>query len=257
MMMYNAYVLLARTAQTTPHISLSTVDMLLSAAFVIVALFSIFAQFSVNSTFNKYSGQPSRSGYTADEVARRLLLNAGISDVRVEPIRGNLTDHYDPRSKTLRLSQSVYGSRSIAAIGVAAHETGHAIQHHEDYSPLSIRSAIFPVVNIGSKLAMPLVFIGCIFYYFSFSLIVLEVAAMLFSFVVLFHLITLPVEFDASGRAIALLDRYSFLAPDELKGAKKVLRAAAMTYVAATATSIIQLLRIILMIMGKSGRRRD
>ncbi|MBR1736401.1 MAG: zinc metallopeptidase [Firmicutes bacterium] len=231
--------------------------MILSLAFIVVAMLSIYAQFSVNSTFGKYSEYPSRSGYTADEVARQLLINAGITDVRVEPIRGNLTDHYDPRSKTLRLSQSVYGSRSIAAIGVAAHETGHAIQHSEGYTPLSIRSAIFPVVNIGSKLAMPLIFIGCMFYYFSFSLIVLEVAAMLFSFVVLFHLITLPVEFNASSRAIVLLERYSFLAPDELKGAKKVLGAAAMTYVAATASSIIQLLRIILMIMGKSGRRRD
>ncbi|MBR1442801.1 MAG: zinc metallopeptidase [Firmicutes bacterium] len=231
--------------------------MLLSIAFVIVAVFSISAQFSVNSTFKKYSGYVSRRGYTADEVARQLLINAGIYDVRVEPIRGNLTDHYDPGSKTLRLSQSVYGSRSIAAIGVAAHETGHAIQHNEGYSPLSLRNTIFPVVNIGSKLAMPLVFVGCLFYYFNFSLIVLEVAAMLFSFVVIFHLITLPVEFNASSRAIALLDRYSFLDGDELNGAKKVLKAAAMTYVAATASSIIQLLRIIVMIMGKSGRRRD
>ncbi len=216
-------------------------------------IFAMIAQARVSSTFNKYSSVPSRQGYTGADVARQLLLSAGITDVTVERISGNLTDHYDPKNKVLRLSDSVFGSKSVVALGVAAHETGHAIQHRESYFPLTFRTAIFPVVNIGSKLSMPLIIIGLVLGYFSFSNTILLAGIILFSLVVFFQLITLPVEFNASSRALKLLGQYNYLSSDELKPAKKVLSAAALTYVAAAAVYIAQILRLLLIF----NRRND
>lgn len=217
------------------------------------AILAMLAQSKVNTTFNKYSRIASLRGYTGADVAKQLLQFSGISDVTVEPIRGNLTDHYDPRNKVLRLSEPVYNSRSIAALGVAAHETGHAIQHNLGYAPLSIRTSIYPIVNISSKLSMPLIMIGLIFGFMSGSNFFLQLGIILFSAVVLFQIITLPVEFNASSRAIDLLERYSFLSSDEIEPAKKVLNAAAMTYVASAAVAISNLIRLLLI----SGRRND
>ncbi len=217
-------------------------------------ILSIWAQSKVSNTFNRYSSVPAAKGYTGADVARQLLNIAGITDVTVEHISGSLTDHYDPKNKVLRLSDPVFNSKSIAAIGVAAHETGHAIQHDTDYLPLSIRTAIFPVVNISSKLAMPLIMLGLVFGFFgSFSNIILNIGIILFSAVVFFQLVTLPVEFNASSRAISLLEDYGFLTNNEIPSAKKVLSAAAMTYVAAAASGVLNLLRLLLI----SGRRRN
>ncbi len=223
--------------------------------FIAVAIYSIYAQYKVSSTFNKYSKTANAKGYTGADVARLLLEQSGIHDVQVEPIRGSLTDHYDPASKVLRLSESVYGSASVAALGVAAHETGHAVQHHVGYAPLSMRTSIFPVVSFSSKLAMPLIIIGILLSCFTNSLLVAEVGVFLFAFVVLFQIVTLPVEFNASSRALRMLKDNNFLTTDEMGPAKRVLKAAAMTYVAAAAASIIQLLRLALIVFG--GRRRD
>jgi Zn-dependent membrane protease YugP len=234
---------------------IGTASMLLYILFIAVALYSVYAQFKVSSTFNKYSKIRNVKGYTGADVARLLLEQSGIHDVNVEPVKGNLTDHYDPTNKVLRLSESVYGSASVAALGVAAHETGHAVQHHTGYAPLTMRSNIFPVVSLSSKLAMPLIIIGLLFGYGTGSLLLAQIGVVLFSLVVLFQLITLPVEFDASSRALKMLQGYGFLTQEEMKPARKVLWAAAMTYVAAAATSIIQLLRLILIVSG--GRRRD
>ena len=217
-------------------------------------ILSMWAQSKVSNTFNKYSSVPAAKGYTGADVARQLLNIAGITDVTVEHISGSLTDHYDPKNKVLRLSDPVFNSKSIAAIGVAAHETGHAIQHDKDYFPLSIRTAIFPIVNISSKLAMPLIMLGLVFGFFgSFSNIILNIGIILFSAVVFFQLVTLPVEFNASSRAISLLENYGFLTNSEIPSAKKVLSAAAMTYVAAAASGILNLLRLLII----SGRRRN
>lgn len=216
-------------------------------------ILSMYAQWKVNSTFNTYSRVASVKGYTGADVARQLLNMAGIYDVSVEHIRGNLTDHYDPTNKVLRLSDSVYNSRSIAALGVAAHETGHAIQHKEDYAPLSFRTAIFPMVNIGSKLSGPLIMLGLIFGFLRGSSALLLAGIVLFALVVLFQLVTLPVEFNASARAIRLLDEHAFLTPQEIKPARKVLSAAALTYVAAAAVSLLNLLRLLLIF----SRRND
>lgn len=230
-------------------------DYLLYMLFIAVAMYSVYAQFRVNSTFKKYSNVPNAKGYTGADVARLLLEQEGIHDVQVEPIRGSLTDHYDPTSKVLRLSETVYGSTSVAALGVAAHETGHAVQHNRGYAPLSIRTSIFPAVSLGSKLAMPLIIVGILFYYFSYNMIIAQIGVVMFSLVVLFQLVTLPVEFNASSRALTMLKTNNFLTQEELRPARKVLWAAAMTYVAAAATSIIQLLRLILMVSG--GRRNN
>jgi len=216
-------------------------------------ILALFAQSRVSSTFNKYSKVASRRGYTGADVARQLLLTAGINDVSVERISGHLTDHYDPKNKVLRLSDSVYASTSIAALGVAAHETGHAIQHRESYFPLTFRTAIFPIVNIGSKLSMPLIMLGLLFGYFSGSNILLLIGIILFATVVFFQIITLPVEFNASSRALKLLGQYNYLSNDEIKPAKKVLSAAALTYVAAAAVAIANLLRLLLIF----SRRND
>lgn len=211
------------------------------------------AQFRVNSTFQKYSRVANSKGLTGAEVARQMLDYAGIRDVRIESIAGSLTDHYDPVHKVLRLSSTVYGSPSVAALGVAAHETGHAIQHAENYSFLWIRSAMVHFTNIGSNLSIPLVIIGlAINSSWSYYLMVTGVA--LFLFVVLFSLVTLPVEFDASRRALNMLEDRNYLYGSELSGARKVLKAAAMTYVAAAATAIVNLLRLLSLI---SNRNRD
>ena len=216
-------------------------------------IFSVVAQIGVNSTFQKYSKVANSKGLTGAEVASQMLDYAGIRDVRVESIAGSLTDHYDPVHRVLRLSSTVYGSPSVAALGVAAHETGHAIQHAENYSFLWIRSAMVRFTNIGSNWSIPLVIIGlAINNSWSYYLMVAGVA--LFLLVVLFSLVTLPVEFDASRRALNMLEDRNYLYGSELSGARKVLKAAAMTYVAAAATAIVNLLRLLSLI---SSRNRD
>lgn len=219
-------------------------------------IFALIAQFKVKSTFNKYSKTSNRQGLTGADVAKQLLNISGITDVRVETIRGSLTDHYDPRNKVLRLSESVYGSTSIAAIGVAAHETGHAVQHNVGYSPLSIRNSILPVVSLGSNMAMPLIIIGLLLSSGdgSLGMTLLNIGVIMFSLVVAFQLITLPVEFNASKRAIEMIERNNFLNDEEVYGAKKMLSAAALTYVAAAAVAIAQLLRFILLSNSRRGR---
>lgn len=218
---------------------------------IIAFLFSMVAQTKVSSTFNKYSRVRNRAGFTGAQVATQMLQNAGIYDVSVQRVAGNLTDHYDPRTKTLRLSQSVYDSMSVAALGVAAHETGHAIQHDVGYAPLALRSFFVPLANFGSRLAIPLIIIGFLFSGGGSTLVTLGI--LFFSLSVAFTIITLPVEFNASSRAIRLLVDDGFLTSDEIGGAKKVLSAAAMTYVAAAFAAVAQLLRLIAIF----GRRDD
>ena len=218
---------------------------------IIAFIFSMVAQTKVSSTFNKYSRVRNRAGFTGAQVATQMLQNAGIYDVSVQRVAGNLTDHYDPRTKTLRLSQSVYDSMSVAALGVAAHETGHAIQHDVGYAPLALRSFFVPLANFGSRLAIPLILIGFIVAGGGSTLVTLGI--LFFSLSVAFTLITLPVEFNASHRAIDLLVADGFLTSDEIGGAKKVLSAAAMTYVAAAFAAVAQLLRLIAIF----GRRDD
>lgn len=204
-------------------------------------IISFWAQTKISSTFNKYSKVRSSNGYTGAQVARMLLDKGGLYDVPIEMISGKLTDHYDPSSRVLRLSQDVYSSTSVASIGVAAHEVGHAIQHKVSYQPLIIRNAIVPVVNISSNASWLIFFAGLILGLKPLA----NIGIVLFSAVVLFQLITLPVEFDASNRALRILRDGSILYDEEIKGAKSVLGAAAMTYVAATLMAISQLLRLI------------
>jgi Zn-dependent membrane protease YugP len=213
-------------------------------------LISIWAQYTVKSTFNRYSKVFSSRGYTAAQIARYILDNSGLSNVAVERVGGNLTDHFDPKTNVVRLSDSVYNSTSVAAIGVAAHEVGHAIQHAEKYAPIKVRSAIIPLTQIGSTISMPLILLGFVF---SFEPIV-TLGIVFFSFATLFQLVTLPVEFNASNRALRILDERSYLYGEELRGAKKTLTAAAMTYVAALLVSAMQLLRLILLFGGRSRR---
>ena len=218
-------------------------------------ILAVIAQGKVSSTFNKYSRVPSRIGMTGAEAARRIMELNGIYDVSIERVAGNLTDHYDPSKKVLRLSDNVYSSSSIAAIGVAAHETGHAIQHARGYAPLSLRSIMVPAVNFGSRLFLPLILLGLLFSFSSAmgnSLITLGI--ILFGITVLFTLVTLPVEFNASKRAIACLSESRILYDDEVDRAKKVLSAAAMTYVASAAVAIAQFLRLLVLF---GGRNRD
>lgn len=228
-------------------------------AYIILVLpaviFSLWASARVNSTFRRYQGQYARNGLTGAEAARAVLERNGVYDVRIERVGGSLTDHYDPSANVIRLSESVYGSCSTAAIGVACHEAGHAVQHAEHYFPASIRSAIVPVTNIGSRLSMPLIVLGIIFSSFSYFFVYVAYAGVLcFGLSTLFQLVTLPTEFDASRRAIWAIEDGNLLDEDEQKGAKKVLRAAAMTYVAALAVSVTQLFRLLLIV---GGRRRD
>ncbi|MCY6372359.1 zinc metallopeptidase [Clostridium ganghwense] len=206
-------------------------------------IISAWAQMKVKSTFDKFSRVRSINGYTGAQVARMLLDSEGLYDVPVEQISGRLTDHYDPRNRVMRLSPDVYGSTSIAAIGVAAHETGHAIQHQRHYAPLQIRSAIVPVVNFSSNASWIIFLLGFIFR----STYLLNIGVLLFGAVVLFQLVTLPVEFDASNRALKILSGRAILYGDEIKGAKSVLSAAAMTYVAAALMAVSQLLRLLIL----------
>lgn len=219
-------------------------------------ILALYAQAKVNSTFQKYARVRNMRGYTGADVARELLKLSGIYDVRVEQVAGNLTDHYDPRSKVLRLSESVYNSNSISAVGVAAHETGHAIQDATGYAFLKLRSAMVPVTQIGSNLAMPMIFIGVLlggFTQYSFGYTLVQIGIVFFAIAVLFSLVTLPVEFNASSRAIAMLESNGFLETQEVSSAKKVLNAAALTYVAAAAVAIANLLRLLAIF----GRRND
>ncbi len=209
-------------------------------------ILSLYAQMKISGAFREFSKVGNRRGLTGAQVAEALLYQAGITDVAIEHVGGHLTDHYDPRTKTLRLSDNVYGSSSLAAIGVAAHETGHAMQHDEGYAALGLRSAVVPIARFGSFLGVPLVFIGLLFGG-SASVTLINLGILLFSATVLFQLITLPVEFNASRRAVAMLGEYNYLAEDELFGAKKVLSAAALTYVAAAASSALTLLRLVLL----------
>ena len=219
---------------------------------IIGAVICLIASARVKTTFRKYSRVSSRSGMTGAQAAERILHTAGIYDVSIQHIAGNLTDHYDPRSKVLRLSDSVYGSASVAAVGVAAHECGHAIQHEKDYAPLTIRNAIVPVANIGSTLAWPLIVIGLLISRHSGSFLI-TLGILCFSLAVLFQLVTLPVEFNASGRAVQILQETGILSGDEIGGTKRVLSAAALTYVASAAAAILQLLRLVLL-FGDRGR---
>lgn len=218
---------------------------------LIGAVLSMIASAKVKSTYAKYAGVRSLTGMTGEEAARRILSTAGIYDVRIQHVAGDLTDHYDPRNKTLNLSDTVYRSTSVAAVGVAAHECGHAIQHDRGYAPLKLRSAIVPVANFGAKISWPLILFGL---FLGGSPLLLELGILCFSFAVLFQLITLPVEFNASSRAVKLLAETGILYEEELQKTKKVLSAAALTYVAAAASSLLQLLRLILLF---GNRRRD
>ena len=218
---------------------------------IIGAVISMLASFNVKASFNKYSKVGNSRGLSGHMVAEQILRLSGITDVRVERVSGSLTDHYSPNEKVLRLSESVYDSVSVAAIGVAAHECGHAVQHHENYAPLGLRSMAVPISNIGSKLSWPVILIGLAIGYTPLA----KLGVLLFLFVVFFQLITLPVEFDASGRAMKILSQNNILQASELKCAGKVLTAAALTYVAALFSTILQLLRLVMIVNGNSRRR--
>lgn len=212
----------------------------------------LLASAKMRSTFNRYSRVRNHSGLTGRDAAEQILRRAGIYDVRVEHVGGNLTDHYDPRNKTLSLSDSVYGSASVAAVGVAAHECGHAIQHQQSYAPLTIRSAIVPAANFGSFISWPLIVIG-FFITSSTGSLLINIGILCFSLTVLFQIVTLPVEFNASNRAVRILGETGILGEEELRGTRKVLGAAALTYVAGAASAILQLVRLLIL----SGGRDD
>ncbi len=220
---------------------------------LIGAVICLIASANVKSTYKKYAQYRSMTGMTGKEAAERLLRSAGINDVSVGHVAGDLSDHYNPATKVVNLSDSVYNSSSVAAIGVAAHECGHAIQHAAGYAPLNFRSAFVPVANIGSKLAWPVILLG-LFINSQSSQLIINAGIFLFSFAVIFQLITLPVEFNASSRALAMLENQGILSEQELPLTKKVLGAAALTYVASAASAILQLLRLIILF---GGRRRD
>ena len=220
---------------------------------IIGAIICMAASTKVKTTFNKYSKYRSMSGMTGAMAAERILRAAGITDVVVRQVPGSLSDHYNPSNKTLNLSDTVYGSNSVAAVGVAAHECGHAIQHARGYAPLSLRTAFVPVANIGSMLAWPVIILGLLINSRS-SMMFINIGILLFSFAVIFQLITLPVEFNASRRALVMLKTQGILGDDELVYTRKVLGGAALTYVASAAAAILQLLRIILLF---GGRDRD
>ena len=219
-------------------------------------LLSLWASSNVNSTFQKYSKQFSSRRLTGAEAAQRVLSANGVRGVRIDRVSGNLTDHFDPKTNVIRLSDSVYNSTSTAAIGVACHEAGHAVQYAENYAPIKLRAAIIPITNFGSKIAMPLILLGILCTFlgeFSTTLVYLGIAA--FGLSLVFQLVTLPVEFNASRRAMAAIEDANILTEEEQRGARKTLTAAALTYVAATAVSLAQLLRLILVFGGR--RRRD
>lgn len=215
---------------------------------IVGMLLSLAASGNVSATYKKYSKIENARGMTASEVAERILKGAGISDVRIERIEGELTDHYDPKNKVVRLSEGVYYSTSVAAIGVAAHECGHVLQHYNGYLPIRVRNAIVPVVNFGSNLSWPLILLGVLF---GLTRLV-DIGIILFTLVLLFQIVTLPVEFNASKRAIGVIRDTGILYGDEITGAKKVLNAAALTYVAGVIATALQVLRLFLLF----GRRR-
>ena len=217
------------------------------------AILSMVASAKVNSTFQRYAKVRSMSGMTGAQVARKILDRNGLNNIPVEHVSGNLSDHYDPSAKVLRLSDSTYNSVSVAAIGVAAHECGHAIQHKEGYGPLKLRTAIVPAANIGSRLGVPIILLG-LFFGGGGSFLV-NLGIWVFSLAVLFQIVTLPVEFNASNRALVMLEDYGVLGSDEKRKAKSVLSAAAMNYVAAAASSILQLLRLIILFGGRRNNR--
>lgn len=217
---------------------------------LIGALISIIASLRVNTTFHKYAKVKSVSGMTGAQAAQKLLNDAGIYDVGIERVSGRLSDHYDPKGKVLRLSDATYNDTSVAAIGVAAHECGHAIQHNENYGPLVLRSTLVPAANIGARLGVPIIIVGVVL---SYNYLLIQIGIWVFAIAVLFQIVTLPVEINASRRATTLLEQYGILGKYEIVGCKKVLTAAAMTYVAATASSILSLLRLVLLF----GNRRD
>lgn len=220
---------------------------------LIGAVICLIASANVKSTYNRYANHRSMSGITGAEVAQRILHAAGIYDVKVGHVAGNLTDHYNPSTKVLNLSDTVYGSSSVAAIGVAAHECGHAIQHMQGYAPLKFRTAFVPIANIGSTLAWPIIILGVLINSES-SQWIINAGIFLFSFAVIFQLLTLPVEFDASKRALFMLENQGILSEREVPHARKVLSAAALTYVASAAAAILQLLRVVILF---GGRRRN
>ncbi len=220
---------------------------------IIGVVLSMAASAKVNSTYQRYARVGSRCGMTGAEAAKKLLNSQGIYDVTIRRVPGSLTDHYDPRNKTVNLSEAVYGATSIAAIGVAAHECGHAMQDAESYAPLKLRGALVPIANFGAQLSWPLILIGFLLFRGSGSVLI-TAGILLFSVSVLFQLVTLPVEFNASHRAVTLLDRTGILAGQEVGQTRQVLNAAALTYVAAAAASILQLLRLLILF---GGRRRD
>lgn len=219
---------------------------------LIGAMICCAASASVNATFNKYSKVRSARNITGKEAAEQILRNQGLSDVMVRHVKGNLTDHYDPKTRTVNLSDATYDKTSVAAVGVAAHECGHAIQHQKAYAPLTFRTALVPVANFGSMAAVPLIILGLIIGG-SASLLLINLGIIVFSIAVLFQIVTLPVEFNASTRAVRILGDSGILGMDELSGTKKVLRAAALTYVASVAASLLQLLRLVLI----ANRGRD
>lgn len=216
-------------------------------------LFAMIAQWKVQSAFKKYSQIHTRRGTTGSQAAEAILRQNGLTEVRVEGIAGQLTDHFDPRAKVIRLSEPVIGTPSVAAVGIAAHEAGHAVQHAVGYFPIKVRQAIIPVTNIGSKLSMPLIIIGLVLPSFAW---LLNIGIALFSLVFVFQLVTLPVEFNASRRALQSLEGSHTLDAEELQGARKVLSAAALTYVAALAVTLSQIARLLMMSGGRRGNNR-
>jgi len=217
------------------------------------AILAMWASFNVNSTFKKYNNQFSVRGITGADAAARVLRANGVSGVRIERVSGNLTDHFDPKSNVIRLSDSVYSSTSTAAIGVACHDAGHAVQYAQEYSPMKLRAAIIPITRIGSMLAMPLILLGTVLHVMeNVSFVFVYVGLACFGTSLLFQLVTLPVEFNASARAMEAIRGSGMLSDNEAKGARKVLTAAALTYVAAAAVSLAQLLRLVLLFAGRS-----
>ena len=220
-------------------------------------ILSLIASAKVNSSFKKYSEVYSRRGLTAAEAARKVLQDNGVLDVNIERVHGHLTDHFDPKANTIRLSENVYDSTSVASIGVACHEAGHAVQHAVGYLPVKIRTAIVPITNIGSRLSIPLVLLGIILSSFGAQYsIIAYIGVALFALCVIFQLVTLPTEFNASRRALRAINDGGILYEDEAVGARKVLTAAAMTYVAALAVTVMQFLRLLLIVAGSQQRRR-
>ena len=221
-------------------------------------ILSLWASANVNSTFRKYSNQLSARRITGAQAAQRVLSANGVSGVRIERISGNLNDHFDPKTNVIRLSDSVYDATSTAAIGVACHEAGHAVQYAQNYAPIKLRAAIVPITNIGSRLAMPLILLGLLFSFgenLSYSFVYLGIAC--FGLSVVFQLVTPPVEFNASRRAMEAIESGNILTEEEQRGARKTLTAAALTYVAATAVALAQLLRLLVIFGGRNGRRSD